>query len=117
MHAGSITVELVATALAEPNGVEPMPGPALAKPRAGEQTIDELFIGVGRGIVEESLQFGRGGQAREIKKTRRARVAFAASGAGASPASSCLARIKRSISFLAQPAVFTSGGDTGARRR
>ena len=65
---GAIAVELVATAFPEPHRVEPVAGPALAELRAGQQPIDEPFVGVGRGVVEERLQFlGRRRQAREVE--------------------------------------------------
>src|SRR4051812_22180764 len=46
--AGAILVELVAAALGEANGVEPVAGPAFAEMRALQDTIDESIVGVWR---------------------------------------------------------------------
>ena len=49
--------------------VEPMPPPLLAVSRRGEQAIDELFIGVGGGVVNERADFlGSRRQAGEVER-------------------------------------------------
>ena len=50
---------LEAVALGEAGQVEPVPAPALAVVRAGQQPIDELVVGVGRRIGDERLDLLR----------------------------------------------------------
>ena len=48
--------------------VEPVAAPALAVPRRREQAVDELFVGVGRLVVDELLHLlGRGRQAVQVE--------------------------------------------------
>ena len=48
--------------------IQPMPAPAYAVLRRGEQTIDQLGVGVGRLVGDEILYFlRRGRQAGEVK--------------------------------------------------
>ena len=76
-------VHLEAVALGEPHDVEPVPRPAFAVVRRGEQPVDEVAIGsvnaAGRaaGIVECGDLFRRGRQSREVERhpaDERARV-------------------------------------------
>src|SRR4051812_45934049 len=43
----AIPIELVTAALGKPHGVEPVPSPAFAVMRAGEQTIQKSVVGAG----------------------------------------------------------------------
>ena len=77
--------------------VEPVPAPALAELRRGEQAIDDAREGVRRGVLEECVDLaGVGGRPVRSNVTRRSRVTLSASSTGSSPASSSLARMKRS---------------------
>src|SRR5438034_488566 len=53
----AVVVVFVAGAFAEAGDVEPVPAPALAVVRRGEQAVDETFVGVGRLVTEPSLDF------------------------------------------------------------
>ena len=67
--AAAVRVELIPAAFAEPHRVEPVAGPAFAESRAGEQPIDESFVGVGRRVGEELLElFRRGRQADQVEE-------------------------------------------------
>ena len=62
-------VLIVAVGLGEMNQVHPVPRPPFAKVRAGEQAVDQAFVGVGRSIREKARDIlGRRGQAEQIKR-------------------------------------------------
>ena len=50
-------VLVVAVGVAVMHDVEPVPAPALAIMRTGEQPIDERLVGVGIGVVDEGFDF------------------------------------------------------------
>ena len=54
--------------VAVPPDVHPVPAPALAVPRAGQQAIDDLLVGVGDCVGQEGMKLvGRGRQAGQIE--------------------------------------------------
>src|SRR5688500_17337647 len=61
-RASSPPVEFVALAVRIANQVEPMTRPALPVVRRGEQLVDQLRPGIGRGVFEERVHFGRRGR-------------------------------------------------------
>ncbi len=56
---GDRVVALVAARLGEAHQVEPVLPPAFAEVRRGEQSLDELRVGVGRGVVDVCLDLRR----------------------------------------------------------
>ena len=100
-------VDRVAVGVGVAGGVEPDEGHAFAEVRAGEQAVDELFVGVGRSSIgDEGFDFGgRGRQAGEVERQAadracgdRLRATAAVSRRRAAPAT------KWSISFRGQAA-------------
>jgi hypothetical protein len=64
-----VEIELVAAGFGEADEVEPVAGPAFAVSGGGEEAVDDLFVGVGAGVVEEVAELGGGGgKAGEIKR-------------------------------------------------
>ena len=62
-------VLVVAVRVAVMGHVEPVPAPSLAVMRAGEQSIDQGFVGVRRSIVQKLLDFlGRRRQADQVER-------------------------------------------------
>ncbi len=65
---GTLEIQFEAVGIGVANDVEPFGGPALAVGRGGEQAVDDLFVGVGRFVFQEGVDFGgRGRQAGEIE--------------------------------------------------
>ena len=61
-------VELVAARLGVAHQVEPVPAPALAEVRRGQQPVHHLLVGVGDVVVEEGVDFvGRRRQADQVE--------------------------------------------------
>ena len=64
-----VVVVLVAVALGEPGQVEPVPCPSLAVTPVGQEPVDDLGEGVGRGVGDERLDvLGGWGQADEVER-------------------------------------------------
>ena len=107
-----VVVVLEAVALGEAGQVEPVPGPALAVVRDGEQPVDQLREGVRRGVVDERLRPPRASAAGRSGRSRRGESAAvgSAGGLGVELPASSFARMKRSIGVLHQAASFTAGG-------
>jgi hypothetical protein len=58
---GADVVLFVAVGLAVADDVEPVAAPAFAVGGGGEEAVDERFVGVGGGVLEEGFDFGGGG--------------------------------------------------------
>src|SRR6185503_10421725 len=52
---GARPIDLIARRISITRQVQPMPTPALAEMRRGQQRIDETFVGVRRSIIENLL--------------------------------------------------------------
>ncbi len=80
-------VDAVAVGVGVAGQVEPVPRPALAVVRRGEQAVDEPLVGVGRGRRRGTRRPPRaiGGRPIRSRLTRRISVARSASGDGAMP--------------------------------
>ncbi len=65
---GAAFVFVVAMGVAVVDDIKPVPRPAFAVARRREEAVDELFIGIGRRVVDKRVDFlGRGGEAVEIE--------------------------------------------------
>ena len=104
----------MAVRLGEVDNVHPVPGPALAIARAGQEAIDQPLIGVVAGVVQKHGQFFRRGlQSREIEThaaNQRAAVRPRRMGKGRSPS---LANTNASIGLRTVPPLGSAG--TGGR--
>ena len=105
-------VDRVAVGVGVAGGVEPDEGHAFAEVRAGEQTVDELFVGVGCVVGDEGFDFGGGWrQAGEVEREaadERAAIGF---GRGLRAFSaSRRARTKWSISLRGQAVLSETSG-------
>src|SRR5262249_49779480 len=104
-------VVLETVALREAGEIEPVSSPTLAVMRRGEQAIDELLVGVGRGVVHEGIDFRRRWrQADEIERNP-ANENLATGGNGRDEAVRFLRRENKSIDR-----VFRPGGVFNRRR-
>ena len=66
---GDLVVELMAGRFGITHQVEPVPGPSLAVVRAGQERVDQLFVGVGVLIVQERLDvLGLRGKAGQVER-------------------------------------------------
>ena len=75
-----------AVPVAVPPDVHPVPPPALAVLRAGQQPIDERLVGPIAGIGHERADhLGAGDQPGQVEATRRIKVAGSAAGRGVKP--------------------------------
>ena len=64
--AGLVLLEAVGVGIA--GGVEPVPSPALAVVRAGQEPVDQLLVGVGASVGEEGVDLlGRRREADEVE--------------------------------------------------
>ena len=90
--------------------VEPVLPPALAVTRRSQQSIDNFANASGESSVRNTDGDFLGRRRKPSQSNvRRINVRLSASGTGASPFSSSFASTKRSISFAAHAAFFTSG--------
>ncbi len=73
-------VDRVAVRVGIAGGIEPVERHPLAEVRAGEQAVDELFVGIGRFVGDERFDlFGGGRQAGEVERKaadERAAIGF-----------------------------------------
>ena len=83
----------VAVPIAVAPDVHPVPAPALAVVRTGQQAIDHVFVGVGRRVGQELAQLGRASAAG--RSGRDTRAATARSWPPAARASARAARARR----------------------
>ena len=97
-------VLVVAVRVAVMHHVEPVPAPSLAVVGTGEQAIDQRFVGVGIGVVDERLDFlGSRRQADQVEREAADQRAAIGLGAGLeSAASRASARMNASIGVRAQ---------------
>ena len=84
---GARLVLVVAVGVAVMDHVEPVPAPALAVVRAGQQAVDQPLVGVGPTGPPRtpSTSSGVGGRPIRSKETRRIKVRRSASGEGVTP--------------------------------
>ncbi len=111
-----VVIELMPGRLGKPGQVEPVAAPPLAVVGAGQQPVDEVFVGVRRAVGQEGSDLaGVGGRPVRSNVRRRIKVRRSASGAGVNPRSSMAASRNRSIGFRGQPrqASLTAGGEFG----
>ena len=81
---GDVVVELVSGGLGVADQVEPVPGPALAVVRAGEQPIDQSLVGVGCAIGQEGRDVcGRGRKPGQVEREAADQGPLVGFGAGA----------------------------------
>ena len=111
---GARLIEGVAVGIGVARQVEPVPAPALAVVRRGEQPIDHFLVGVRRVVRDgnAAISRGEGGKPVRSRLTRRSSVSPVGLGRGRMPSFSSFARMKRSIGLRVHAAAFTSGGGT-----
>ena len=99
---GNLVIEFVSGSLGVTDEVEPVAAPALAVMRAGEESIHQPLVGIGRAIGEERLdRVGRGRQPGEVETESADRGSPAGLGRGSRPTLDNPARMNRSIGFRA----------------
>jgi hypothetical protein len=88
--------------------IHPMPAPALAVARIGEQTIDDLFIRIReRSSSKARCSSGVGESPMRSRYTRRKSTAFDAIGRGCSPRRPCSSAMKASMGVRTQSSCST----------
>ncbi len=107
---GPLVVEVQAVRVAVPGEVEPVPRPCARRSGGFEEAVDDRFVGAGRGVGQEGVDFRRR-RGRPVRSSvrRRRRVILSASGLGRSPSPSSRARAKRSIGLVSQAVFWTAG--------